>query len=36
MSTFDDREKNFEKKFAYDEELQFNSFLFQMMAFLIV
>jgi hypothetical protein len=23
MSTFDDREKNFEKKFAYDEELQF-------------
>ena len=23
MSTFDDREKSFEKKFAYDEELQF-------------
>ena len=23
MSTFDDREKNFEKKFAHDEELQF-------------
>ena len=23
MSTFDGREKNFEKKFAYDEELQF-------------
>ena len=23
MSTFDNREKNFEKKFAYDEELQF-------------
>ena len=23
MSTFDDREKGFEKKFAYDEELQF-------------
>ena len=23
MSTFDDREKSFEKKFAHDEELQF-------------
>jgi len=23
MSSFDDREKSFEKKFAYDEELQF-------------
>ena len=23
MSSFDDREKNFEKKFAHDEELQF-------------
>ena len=23
MSTFDEREKSFEKKFAYDEELQF-------------
>jgi len=23
MSTFDEREKNFEKKFAHDEELQF-------------
>ena len=23
MSSFEDREKNFEKKFAYDEELQF-------------
>tara|TARA_Y100000590_G_scaffold442184_1_gene569946 strand:+ start:853 stop:1161 length:309 start_codon:yes stop_codon:yes gene_type:complete len=23
MSTFEDREKNFEKKFAHDEELQF-------------
>ena len=23
MNTFDDREKGFEKKFAYDEELQF-------------
>ncbi len=23
MSTFDNREKSFEKKFAYDEELQF-------------
>ena len=23
MNTFDDREKSFEKKFAYDEELQF-------------
>ena len=23
MGTFDDREKNFEKKFAHDEELQF-------------
>jgi hypothetical protein len=23
MSTFDDREKSFEKKFAYDEELEF-------------
>ena len=23
MSTFDNREKNFEKKFAHDEELQF-------------
>ena len=23
MSTFDDREKNFEKKFAHDQELQF-------------
>ena len=24
MSSFDEREKGFEKKFAYDEELQFN------------
>ena len=23
MSTFDDREKSFEKKFAHDEELKF-------------
>ena len=23
MSTFDDREKSFEKKFAHDQELQF-------------
>ena len=23
MSTFDDREKSFEKKFAHDEELEF-------------
>jgi len=25
MSTFDDREKNFEKKFVHDEELQFKA-----------